>query len=60
MTKSQTKKKTRGGARKNAGAKTKYNEATKTISFRCPASKVDEMQAIIKNQLLQYQAITIS
>ena len=35
------KKQTRGGTRKNAGAKPKYSEQTKTLAFRCPLSKVD-------------------
>ena len=39
-----TKNKTRGGARQGSGAKPKYNEHTKTISFRCPVSKVEEFK----------------
>jgi hypothetical protein len=42
-------KETRGGTRKNAGAKPKYNEQTKTISFRCPLSKV-----VVKSKLLEW------
>lgn len=49
------KKETRGGTRKNAGAKPKYNEPTKTISFRCPVSKVDEIKLIVHNQLTNWQ-----
>lgn len=45
------KKETRGGTRKNAGAKPKYNEPTKTIAFRCPVSKVDELKLVVKKQL---------
>ena len=41
----------RGGIRENAGAKPKYSEATKTISFRCPESKIDKLKEIVKNQL---------
>lgn len=41
------KKETRGGTRKNSGAKPKYNEQTKTVAFRCPISKVDELLYII-------------
>ena len=43
------KKETRGGTRKNAGAKPKYNEQTKTVAFRCPLSKVDELKIIVKS-----------
>lgn len=38
------KKETRGGTRKNAGAKPKYLEQTKIVAFRCPLSKVDELK----------------
>ena len=47
-------KKTKGGIRKNAGAKPKYNEQTKTIAFRCPMSKVDELKLIVKNKLSEW------
>ena len=51
-----TKKKgTRGGSRKNAGAKPKYNEPTKTVAFRCPVSKVNEVKTVIKTKLAQWQ-----
>ncbi len=43
-----------GGSRKNAGAKPKYNEETKTISFRCPVSKVDELKAVVKSKLSEW------
>ena len=49
------KKETRGGTRKNAGAKPKYNEPTKTIAFRCPVSKVDELKLVVKNQLEKWE-----
>jgi len=48
------KKETRGGARKNAGAKPKYNEKTKTVAFRCPLSKVDELKFIVKPKLSEW------
>lgn len=41
----------RGGSRKNAGAKPKYNEPTTTIAFRVPLSMVSEIKNIVKNQL---------
>jgi hypothetical protein len=46
-----TKKETRGGTRKGSGAKPKYSEQTKTIAFRCPLSKVDELKLIVKSKL---------
>jgi len=46
-----TKKETRGGTRRNAGAKPKYNEQTKTVAFRCPMSKVDELKIVVKSKL---------
>lgn len=50
----QTKKETRGGTRQGSGAKPKYNEKTKTISFRCPLSKVDELKLIVKTKLSRW------
>jgi hypothetical protein len=50
----QTKKEKRGGTRKGSGAKPKYNEETKTIAFRCPLSKVDELKIIVKSKLLEW------
>ena len=47
------KKEARGGSRKNAGAKPKYNEQTKTVAFRCPLSKVDEIKLIVKSKLAE-------
>jgi hypothetical protein len=43
--------KKRGGTRKNAGRNPKYNEETKTVAFRCPISKVDDLKIIIKSKL---------
>ena len=48
------KKVKRGGKRKNAGAKPKYNEETKTVAFRCPLSKVDELRLIVKSKLSEW------
>ena len=50
----QTKKKARGGTRRNAGAKPKYNEQTKTVAFRCPLSKVDELKILVKSKLSEW------
>jgi hypothetical protein len=44
----------RGGKRLGSGAKKIYGQETKTISFRVPASKLDEMRAIIKLKLSEY------
>jgi len=49
-----TKKETRGGTRRNAGAKPKYKEETKTVSFRCPLSKVEELKLIVKSKLSEW------
>lgn len=49
------KKQTKGGTRKNAGAKHKYSEQTTTIAFRCPLSKVDELKSIINAKLNQWK-----
>ena len=49
------KKDTRGGTRKGSGAKPKYNEQTKTVAFRCPLSKVDELKKIINAKLNEYK-----
>ena len=43
-----------GGSRKNSGAKPKYNEETKTVAFRCPLSKVDELKIIVKAKLSEW------
>jgi hypothetical protein len=48
------KQNTKGGKRKNAGAKPKYAEQTKTVAFRCPLSKVDELKLIIKSKLSEW------
>jgi hypothetical protein len=45
---------TKGGKRKGAGAKPKYSEQTKTVAFRCPLSKVDELKLVVKSKLLEW------
>ena len=47
-------KETRGGTRNGAGAKPKYKEETKTVAFRCPLSKVDELKIIVKSKLSEW------
>ena len=48
------KKETRGGTRQGSGAKPKYNEETKTVAFRCPMSKVDELKIVVKSKLSEW------
>ena len=48
------KKETRGGTRQGSGAKPKYNEQTKTVAFRCPMSKVDELKLVVKSKLSEW------
>lgn len=50
----QTKKETRGGTRQGSGAKPKYLEQTKTVAFRCPLLKVDELKIIVKSKLAEW------
>jgi hypothetical protein len=52
------KKETRGGTRQGSGAKPKYSEQTKTIAFRCPISKIDEIKSLVKSKLLECSKIT--
>lgn len=48
------KKKKQGGKRKNAGRKSAFNESTKTVSFRCPLSKVDELKLYVTAKLSEW------
>ena len=48
------KKETRGGPRQGSGAKPKYLERTKTVAFRCPISKVDELNLAVKSKLSEW------
>jgi hypothetical protein len=43
-----------GGTRQGSGAKPKYNEETKTVAFRCPLSKVDELKLVVKSKLSEW------
>jgi hypothetical protein len=45
------KEENRGGSRRNAGAKPKYNEPTKTTAFRIPISKIDEVKKMVRDYL---------
>ena len=44
----------RGGKRKNAGRKSAYDEPTKTVSFRCPLSKIDELKIYVNAKLSEW------
>ena len=44
----------RGGKRKNAGRKSAYDEPTKTVSFRCPLSKIDELKLYVAAKLSEW------
>ena len=44
----------RGGKRKNAGRKSAFSEPTKTVSFRCPLSKIDELKLYVTAKLLEW------
>jgi len=44
----------KGGKRKGSGAKPKYSEQTKTVAFRCPLSKVEELKLIVKSKLSEW------
>ena len=48
------KHKKRGGKRIGSGAKPKYLEQTKTVAFRCPLSKVDELKLVVKSKLAEW------
>jgi hypothetical protein len=50
----QKKKIGRGGARQGSGAKPKYSEQTKTVAFRCPVSKIDELKLIVNSKLSEW------
>lgn len=45
----------RGGKRPFSGAKPKYNEETKTVAFRVPVSKVEEIKTIVKSKFKEYE-----
>ena len=43
-----------GGFRENSGAKPKYNEPTKTTTFRIPVSKIEEVKEVVNRMLVGY------
>ena len=44
----------KGGKRKNAGRKSAFSEPTKTVSFRCPLSKIDELKLYVTAKLSEW------
>lgn len=50
--------KKRGGSRPNSGAKPKYNEPTKTISFRVPLSHIEPLKEYVNNYLRTLKTTT--
>ena len=48
-------KTTHGGPRKNSGTKPKYSEPTKTITFRVPQSKVEDVKVMVKKYLEDFK-----
>lgn len=40
-----------GGKRQNSGAKLKYGEPTKIVTFRIPESKIKEVKKIVADYL---------
>ena len=52
--KKKMKKKRQGGKRKNAGRKSVFNEPTKTVSFRCPLSKIYELKLYVTAKLSEW------
>jgi hypothetical protein len=48
------KKEARGGTRQGSGAKPKYSEQTKTVAFRCPLSKIDELKLYVTAKLSEW------
>jgi hypothetical protein len=45
----------RGGKRPFSGAPKKYGEPTKTVAFRVPASKVNDIKSLIQSKLKDYE-----
>lgn len=48
------KKVKQGGKRKGAGRKSPFSEPTKTVSFRCPLSKIDELKLYVTTKLSEW------
>lgn len=48
------KKVKQGGKRKGAGRKSPFSELTKTVSFRCPISKTEELKEYVNAKLSEW------
>ena len=48
------KSKKQGGKRKGAGRKSPFTEPTKTVSFRCPLSKIEELKLYVNAKLSEW------
>lgn len=44
----------RGGKRKGAGRKSHFSEPTKTVGFRCPISKTEELKKHVNAKLSEW------
>ena len=44
-----------GGKRQNSGAKLKYGEPTKTVTFRIPESKIKDVKKLVSDYLKQFE-----
>lgn len=44
----------RGGKRKGAGRKSPFSEPTKTVSFRCPISKTEELKEYVNAKMSEW------
>ncbi len=49
------KKLKQGGKRKGAGRKSSFSEPTKTVSFRCPISKTEELKVYVNTKLSEWE-----
>jgi hypothetical protein len=45
----------RGGKRNNAGRKKIFGEPTKTLCFRCPLSKIEELKKYVNDKILEWK-----
>ncbi len=50
-----TQKNKNGGHRPGSGQKPKYGEPTKTITFRVPQSKVEDVKVLVKKYLEMFK-----
>jgi hypothetical protein len=48
------KQKKSGGPRPNAGAKKKYGEETKNVTFRIPISLISEIREVVYREIIRF------